>query len=172
MKKLLLLPFFNLIALFSFSQEKENYIKDNYFYTNIKSGIEENIPVKFKLGLDFQNKILENTIYKLWENETFSNPNNAGYIEKWKNQTHLETYLMGIADMAAFYAKLELKNGGSFTPLKDAEGFIYSNDEGSINLTFPFKAQNGYGNMIFSKGYYIESLKDGKKETKHLIGTN
>jgi len=149
--------------------KKENYIKDNVFYTNLNSGVEASIPVKFKISSDFQNKILDNTIYKLWEKETYSNPKNAGYIEKWKNQSHLETYLMGITKMASECAKIDLKNGTSFSPIKDSEGFINSDEEGSIKVTFPFKAQNGYGNMIFAKAYYIESVKNGKTEIDHFV---
>lgn len=163
-----------LLTLFTFVSfaQKDNYIKENLFYTNFTSGVGEKIQVKFKFGSDFQTKVIENEIFKKWEVSTYTDSSNAGYVEKWKNQTHLETYLMGLTGMASFYAKLELKNGGSYSPIKDSEGFIYINDKGSINVSFPFKAQNGLGNMIFAKAYYIESLIDGKEETKHFISND
>jgi hypothetical protein len=161
-----------LITTVAFSQEKENYIKDGVFYTKMKSGVGEQIPVKFKFGSDFEKKILETEVYKIWEKDTYTNPENEKYVERWKKQTHLETYLMSATSMASFYAQLELKNKTSFTPISGSEGFIYVNDKSEVNYSFPFKAQNGAGNMIFAKAFYVESVKDGKKESEHFISTN
>jgi hypothetical protein len=37
------------------------------------------------------------------------------------------------------------------------------------NISFPFKAQNGYGNMIFMKAYYSMKFVNGKTETTHFV---
>ena len=49
----------------------------------------------------------------------------------------------------------ELKNRTSYTPIVGDGGFIYVNDNNEIVITYPFKAQNGYGNFIMSKGFSI-----------------
>jgi hypothetical protein len=156
----------------SYGQQKEDYIKDGIFYTTFKSGIGEVIPVKFKLSGDFLNKIQKSEIYLLWEKETFSNPENVGYIERHKNKTHVETYLMSCTSMASFYTKLGLKNGNSYTPIADGEGFVYVNDKNEVSFSFPFKGQNGYGNMLFATSYYTEKIKDGKRDNSHFISSN
>lgn len=169
MKKVLLVLTLVLGTLVSNGQEtNQNYIKDNVFYTIFKSGAGEEIPVKFSFGDDFLNKITETEVYKLWETETFNNPANSGYIERNKDKTHIELYLMGSTYMASFYSKMGLKNTNSYTPI-NGEGFIYINDKGEVNFSFPFKGQNGYGNFIISKGYYTEFVKDGKKKNRNFI---
>ena len=161
----------SLISLVSFSQEKENYIKDGFFYTKLESGVGEEILVKMSLSSDFLDKITTTEVFKKWKDETFSNPKNAGFIEKWKNQTDIETYLMSAVGMASFYAKWELKNRDSYTPV-NGKGFIYVNDKNEVNISFPIKGQNGYGNMIFATAYYSEKMKDGEVKNSHFVSSN
>jgi hypothetical protein len=171
MKKLLVLSMV-LVSFVSYGQQKEHYIKDDYFYTTFKSGVGEMTPVKFKFGGDFLIKLEKSEAYLLWEKETYSNPENSGYVEKHKDKTHIETYLMSSTSMASFYAKFGLKNGSSYTPIPNSEGFVYVNDKGDVNFSFPFKGQNGYGNMLIATAYYTDKIKNGKRENSHFIGTN
>ena len=172
MKKVSMVLLFALVTIVSFGQVKEDYVKDDFFYTTFKSGVGETTPVKFKLGSDFLEKLPKSEIYLLWEKDTYSNPENSGYVEKNKDKTHIETYLMSCTSMASFYAKLGLKNGSSYTPIANGEGFIYVNDKGEVNFSFPFKGQNGYGNMLIATAYYTEKIKNGKRDTWHAIGNN
>ena len=171
MKKLLVFSMV-LVSFVSYGQVKKNYVKDDFFYTTFESGVGETTPVKFKLGSDFLEKLPKSEIYLLWEKDTYSNPENSGYVEKNKDKTHIETYLMSCTSMASFYAKLGLKNGSSYTPIANGEGFIYVNDKGEVNFSFPFKGQNGYGNMLIATAYYTEKIKNGKIDTWHAIGNN
>lgn len=148
---------------------KENYISDDVFFTKLESGVGEIVPVKFKLSSDLSATISSNKIFQEWDSTTYSNPKNAKFVEKWKNQTHLETYLIGITKMAGEMAKIDLKNGTSFSPIADSQGFINIMDDGSISVTLPFKAQNGNGNMVFAKAYYTEKIKGGKVIIDHFI---
>jgi hypothetical protein len=70
--------------------------------------------------------------------------------------------------MASLYAQMDLKNSQSYLPIEGAEGMIYTMD-GKVNISFPFKAQNGYGNMIFMKAYYSLKFVNGKTETFHFV---
>jgi len=171
MKKLLVLTMV-LVSFVSYGQQKEDYIKDGFFYTTFKSGVGETIPVKFKFGNDFLEKLPKSEVYLLWEKDTYSNPENAEYVERNKNKTHIETYLMGGTGMASFYAKFGLKNGTSYTPISNSEGFVYINDKGEVNFSFPFKGQNGYGNMLIATAYYSEKIKNGKRDRWHAISSN
>ena len=156
-----------LVSFVSYGQTKEDYIKDGFFYTTFESGVGEKIPVKFSLGNDFLTKITQTEVYKIWESGTFTDP-----TKKWGNQTHIETYLTRSTWSSSFYTKLGLKNEDSFSPILNSKGFIYVNDKNEVCFSFPFKAQNGYGNMIFSEAYYIETTKDGKKDVRHFISSN
>ena len=172
MKKVSMVLLFALVTIVSFGQVKEDYVKDGFFYTTFKSGVGEVIPVKFKLGSDFLEKLPTTENYILWEKDMYSNPENSKAVELNKNKTHIETYLSSCTWMASFYAKLGLKNGGSYTPISNGEGFIYVNDKGEVSFSFPFKGQNGYGNMLIATAYYTEKMKNGKRDSWHGIGTN
>ncbi len=171
MKKVLVLAMV-LLSFVSYGQQKEDYIKDGVFYTNFKSGTGEIVPVKFKISSDFLEKLQKSEVYLLWEKETFTNPENSEYVEKHKDKTRVETYLMSCTSMASFYAKFGLKNTSSYTPIPNSEGFVYVNDSGEVSFSFPFKGQNGYGNMLIAKAYYIEKIKNGKRDNTNFISTN
>jgi hypothetical protein len=85
---------------------------------------------------------------------------------------NVETYLTQATHMASFFTKLGLKSSTSYAPISNSEGFIYVTDKGEINISFPFKGQNGYGNMIFATGYYWEFVKKGAFAEKHFIASN
>jgi hypothetical protein len=154
------------ITTLSYSQDYQ--IKDGYFITTIKSGVGENINVKLSISAETIELIQSNDCFKAWDSITFNNPKNADYIEKHKNHAHFETFIFSNLNILSFYAKMELKNYESYLPIEGSEGMIYVSD-GKINISFPFKAQNGYGNMIFMKAYYTMKFVNGKTETSHFI---
>ncbi len=168
MKKLLLVLAV-LGSYVSYAQDKESYLKENMFYTTFESGVGEKVSVKFKLASSPE-KIAQTEVYKLWEAETFNGPNKVAYTEINKVVSSIEIYLMQATQMASFFTKLGLKSSTSYTPISNSEGFIYVNDKGEVNFSFPFKGQNDYGSMIFAKGYYTEKIKKGKLDTWHAIG--
>jgi hypothetical protein len=166
MKKLMLFVFC-VLSYYTISAQNENtnpYLKENVFYVTIESGGGEQISISFTLKSDAIEKIINSKIYKEWENVTFSDPKNAGFIEKYKTMPHIDIFLMGEIRMAAFYAKMKIKNSTSFLPVKGNGGFIYVGEGDKINISFPFQAQNGYGNMIFSKAYYSIIWDETKNE--------
>jgi hypothetical protein len=171
MKQFLMVLMVTLISLSGFSQEKQNYIQDGIFYTTLESGVGEQVPIKLSLSSDFLDRITTTEVFKKWKDETFSNPKNAAYIERWKNQTDVETYLMGSVGMASFYAKWELKNRDSYTPV-NGKGLVYINSKNEVCISFPIKGQNGYGNMIFATAFYIEKIIDDKRDNTHFVSSN
>ncbi len=147
----------------------QNYgLKDGYFTTTIKSGVGQEVVVKFAISNESIELIKNNASYKNWDSITFTNPKNADFVALHKNRTHLETYLYSTIGMASIWAKLDLKNMQSFTPILNSEGFIYCKDD-KINFSFPFQAQNGYGNMIFMKAYYSVKFENGKNVESHFV---
>ena len=166
MKRSNLILAFCLITSLSYSQDYQ--IKDDYFTTTLKSGVGEIINVKFSISAETINLIKSHEAFKDWDSTTFSNPKNAGYIEKNKNHEHYETFLYSNINMTSIYAQMDLKNSQSYLPIEGSEGMIYIIDD-KINISFPFKAQNGYGNMIFMKAYYSMSFLNGKTEISHFI---
>ena len=164
----------------SYAQDKESYLKENIFYTTFESGVGEKVSVRFKLASGPE-KIAQTEVYKLWEKET------PLLLKKTIQQVpgfpyakldsvisnmflNVEMYLTQATQMASFFTKLGLKSSTSYTPISNSEGFIYVNDKGEVSFSFPFKGQNGYGSMIFAKGYYTEKIKNGKLDTWHAIG--
>jgi hypothetical protein len=157
---------FCLLTSLSYSQDYQ--IKDGYFITTLKSGVGEMINVKLSINAETINLIQSNDCFKNWDSTTFNNPKNADYIEKHKSHPHYETFLFSNINMASIYAQMDLKNYQSYLPIEGSEGMIYIID-GKINISFPFKAQNGYGNMIFMKAYYSMKFVNGKTETTHFV---
>jgi len=161
MKKVVLVLTLVFASFVSFSQQKEDSIKNDVFYTSFKSGAGEKIPVNFAFPKDFLEKLQKSEVYLLWKERVLSNPKNV-------DTPTVELYLKICTWTASFYAKLGLKNSTSYTPIANSEGFIYINDKGEVNFSFPYKAQNGYGNMIISKAFYTEKIKDGKIVNTHF----
>lgn len=155
-----------LMTMLSFGQS----LKNNVFYTTFETGVGEKINMEFNVDSVSIKKIQETENYKNWVTETFSNPANAGYIEKWKSLSHIEMYLMGTTSMASFYAKFELKNRNSYTPINGTSS-IRCND-GKITVVFPMKGQNGYGNFIMSKAFYVLEWVDGKEKEFNFVSSN
>lgn len=159
-----------LITMVSFGQEKTNYLKDGIFHTTFESGIGEKIKMDFVIDSVNLVKIQETEIFKNWDSTTFSNPKNAVYIETCKSLSHVEMFLMGKTTMASFYAKFQLKNTNSYTPI-NGNPIIFCSS-GKITIVFPMKAQNGYGNFILSKAFYSLEWVDGKEKSFNFISNN
>ena len=164
----LILTTFIFCVLTSLSYSQDYQIKDGYLITTLKSGVGEMINVKLSINAETINLIQSNDCFKNWDSTTFNNPKNADYIEKHKSHPHYETFLFSNINMTSLYAQMDLKNSQSYLPIEGAEGMIYIID-GKINISFPFKAQNGYGNMIFMKAYYSMKFVNGKTETTHFV---
>jgi len=147
---------------FCHGQDKDHYIKENMFYTVFESGVGEEIPMKFEMPDSTVNKIMDTEIYKNWEEVTFSNPKNEKFIMSQKHMQHVEIFLKSECRMGSFYAKMNLKNSNSYTPIAESKGFIYVNDKNEICISFSYKGQNAYGNFIVSKGYYTLSWVNGE----------
>lgn len=172
MKNTILCFSFIFFTSLTFGQTKDNVIIDNYFYTTLESGVGEKVQLKFKLGSNAIDSIKGSQLFNIWESTTFSNPENKKWIERYKNMEHLNLFLMGECEMASFYAKLGLKNSSSYTLIPNSEGFIYYNDKSQMVISFPFKGQNGYGNLIISKAFYSSFIENGKPKNSHFISSN
>jgi len=169
MKKLNLILVGLMMCVFVQTLFSQDYgLKDGYFTTTIKSGVGQDVILKFVISDENIELVKNHESFKNWDSLTFNNPKNADYIEFHKNRSHLETYLFSKISMASFWIKYDLKNKQSFTPIQNSEGFIYC-DENKINISFPFQAQNGYGNMIVMKGYFSIQFENGKDVETHFV---
>jgi len=151
------------ISLISFGQN----LKNGIFYTTFQTGVGEEVPMKFHIDSADIVKIKKTKLYKDWDSTTFSDPENAEFIKKYKKLTHFEIFLMCETDVASYYARFELKNYNSYTPINGTSN-IKCESEG-ITIVFPMKAQNDYGNFIISKAYYTVSWVDGKQKDSIFI---
>ena len=143
-------------------------IKDNVFSIPLESGIGVEYNVNFLISNETIEAINSNEAFKHWDSVTFSNPKNANFIEVNKNHTHFETFLFSTLNMASFNATYDLKNPSSYTIIENSQGIIYVK-ENKINFSFPFKAQNGYGTMIFMKAYYTLEYVNGENKSTHFV---
>jgi hypothetical protein len=165
MKKLLVL----IITVISVSVFSQNKIENNSFKTEFSTGIGEKILMSFALDSVTMDKITKTPSYIYWDSVTFSNPNNAGYIEKNKNKTHMEMFLSSNTGMGSIEVKYSLKIPNSYTPLQSTNNKIYVAEDQSVVVRYDIKAQNAYGNMIFSTAAYYISFVNGKSATKVYI---
>jgi hypothetical protein len=172
MKNLMFCTYLLFFSTVTYGQIKDNTIVDNFFYTTLKSGVGEEVQLKFKFGANAIDSIKNSELFKIWESSTFSNPKNEKFITLHKGMDHLNIFLMSECEMASFYAKFELKNQSSYTLLPNSEGFIYFNDKSKMVITFPFKSQNGYGNLIFSKAFYTSFIENGEAKNTHFVSSN
>ena len=169
MKKLNLILVGLMMCIFVQPVFSQDYgLKDGYFTTTIKSGVGQDVVVKFTISNENIELIKNHPSFKNWDSITFNNPKNSDFVQLHKSHSHLETYLYSTIGMASIWARLDLKNSQSFTPILNSEGFIYCKED-KINFSFPFQAQNGYGNMIFMKAYYSVKFENGKSVDTHFV---
>jgi hypothetical protein len=150
MKKLLLASFVLLTSI-AFGQLPK--IKDGVFYTTLSSGAGVDVSISFSIGN--VDKIKESEEYK-----TFLKDND--YINTWTKKGVKDTltiFLMNQVNFVGEMTKLKLTNSTSFTPIENSKGYILI-DNDKLSIMFPFKAQNGLGNMVASK-----SLTEGSETT-------
>ena len=163
------------LVLFSFisatSQTKSEfpYFKDDVFYTKIENGIGEQIPAKFSISSETIIKIKSTKIYQNWEKDTYTNPENVGYVKKHKSMKHIEVFLMGETMMSSKYTQMKMKNQTSYSFVKGGSGHIFVGDNDKINISFPCQSQNGYGNIIISTAYYSIIWNEEKNDQEHDI---
>lgn len=169
MKNLIMITLTICFIKVSYGQDTIHYYKDGFFYTNIKSGIGEDVPVKFTLTINDIEKIKSTINYQFWDSTTFSNPANQEYIERWKSKTHIEMFLMSEVNTASILTQMKLKNSTSYEPISQGQGLIYVNDKNQVSISFPFKAQNDIGNMKISKVLFLLKWENGKEVESNFI---
>ena len=157
-----------LLSFVSYSQN-DPYLKDNVFYTTFESGVGIETKVSFSINQETLEKIDSFEVFKEFEKVTLNNPANEKYLKRWSKLSHKEMFLNGKTGSASFMAKLKLKNGTSYTPIENSKGRIFfMSDNQKLVISFPFKAQNGRGEMLISNCYYSISW-DGSKEVVETL---
>lgn len=151
MKKIIIIFILAFVAMISYGQKM--------FITQLENGVGQKVPINFSIS--DTTEILESELFKAWEDQTYNNQGNAGYLEKHKQFSHLELFLISQTKMASFHTQLLYKNMTSYSPVENSEGFIYMKD-GNLKISMTTKGQNGYGNYILSKHYIEVYLEDNK----------
>jgi hypothetical protein len=171
MKKLLVFSMV-LASFVSYGQDIPK-IENGFLTVTLENGVGVEQKVKFSISDDDYNKIKSSDLFKKWKETTWSNPANAGFIEYHKKWDDVITYLEGNITSCKFTLKiLKLKNGNSLEFIEGAKGMIYLSDNGGIRISFPFKAQNGYGNSIVGKTIYSIDMKNGEQKTDCYVYNN
>jgi hypothetical protein len=171
MKKLLVLSMV-LMSFLSYGQEKPTY-DGEYFYTTLENGVGVEQKMRFSLSKNDYEKIKSSDLFKKWKEITWSNPKNAGYIEHHKGWDEVIMYLNGLITSSKFTLKyIKLKNGNSLEFINDSKGTIYLSDNNGIRISYPFKAQNGYGNSIVGKTIHSVDMKEGEEKSETYVYNN
>jgi hypothetical protein len=165
MKKLFLL----LLTVIVTNVFAQNKIENGYFKTEFTTGIGEKVSMSFSLDSVTIDKITKTPSYIYWDSITFADSANAKYIEKHKDKTHMEMFLMSNAGMGSIQIKYALKIPNSYTPLQSTNNSIYVTEDKSIVIRYDIKGQNSYGNMIFNTAAYYISFVNGKSVTQPYI---
>lgn len=131
----------------TFSDVPYSY-NDNIFITTHRNGTRSERKIKFAFRQENYDVIKESIALKEWEEQTFSNPKNAGFIERYKEWDKVILYVDRWISNTAACQMYKLNNSNSFDFVADSEGSIYVNSDGEMIITFFFSAQNGYGNTI------------------------
>jgi hypothetical protein len=144
-------------------------LKDGYFNTVLESGAGVKVNVKFAITQQTIDTLLKHPCFLYWDSVTYSKPADDPFILKHKGHTHLETYLFSNTVMASIWAQVDIKVKDSYLPIEGSEGRIRMDEMGYISIVHPFQAQNGYGNMVYCKGFYQSKWVDGKTQTTHFV---
>ena len=163
MKKIKLIALMCLVTIATLGQVKKHYVKNNVFYTTFETGIGQKVPMRF--NINSIKKITTSEFYKYWLNSTSKD---AKFLKEWKSLSNIEKFLMDQTFLASFYARTDLTNKNSYTPL-NGESTIEIDDFDQITIMFPLKAQNEYGNFIIYKAYYVFGLVDGKEKNIYYL---
>jgi hypothetical protein len=157
-----------LMTIVSFGQITYSYEND-VLTTTQETGTRVEKDMIFSLTQKNYESIKNSELFIKWEERTFSNPANEGYINKHKDWDRVILYINSQIRMSLFYVKMKLKNGNSLDFIDGSKGMIYLNEKGEIKISYNFKAQNGYGNFITSQCIYSITLKDGEEKTDCYI---
>ena len=171
MKKLLMVSMM-FMSYVSYGQDIPK-IENGFLVVTLENGVGIEQKVKFSISDDDYKKIKSSELFKKWKETTWSNPANAGYIENHKKWDEVVTYLEGKITSCKFTLKiLKLKNGSSLEFIEGSKGMVYFSDNGGIRISFPFKAQNGYGNSIVGNTIYSIDMKNGEEVTDCYVYNN
>ena len=157
-----------LMTMVSFGQITYSY-KNEMLVTTQETGAWVEKDMFFSLSSKDYDNIKNSELFIKWEEETFSNPANEGYINKHKDWDKVILYIRGQIMMSLFCAEAKLKNGKSLDFIDGSKGIIFLDEKGEIKISYNFKAQNRFGNFIISQCIYSISLKDGEEETDCYI---
>jgi len=123
------------------SHDDSVVFKDGNIEDSIQNGLDQSVKILFKIGYK--------TLRQIKGDADYTKPHS--YNGTPYTMTLLE-YIHEKIHMAAFKTKLQCKNETSFTILNNVSGLIFYTEHG-LTITFPFQAQNGYGNMIYDTSY-------------------
>ena len=160
MKKIL----FTFIVLFTLAANAQTMLKDGIFKVMLENGIKQEIEMKFKVSEEIINKIKETDVYKLGYMAK-TNEASKEFIEKNKLE-YIEAFLKHETGMASMLISFDVKNRTSYSPIKDAKGFIWVNKEGEVGISFPFQAQNEYGNTVMASASCIIKWDSSNNKNK------
>ena len=158
-----------LLSITSTVYSQDYSLKDEYFYTVFESGVNVKVNVKFIIKQETIDTLMKHPVFLAWEAKTYNNPVDSTFIKRHKAHTHFETFLYTRTGGASLWAKLDIKTMQSYTPIETLEGRIRIDEMGFISVVHDFQAQNGYGNMIYCKGFYLSKWVDGKEQTTHFV---
>jgi len=170
MKKLFLLFTINVFifaSLLAQTKPTEVYIKNGKFHTVFTNGLGVEIPVTFNIDDSTVFKLTQSDMFKQWDIETFSDTvANKEMIQFFNKNPHIEIFLYNQCLASQWMTTLYLKNKESFTPITESNGLIFFTSGNELCITWSYKAQNEYGNMIFSKAYRVIVWNGNKIVTK------
>ena len=173
MKKLILLiSIMSFLTLTTFSQISKTFV--------IKNGIDEKIPIEFKIYQSSIDEIKISNIFKYW-NDTIYNDKDINDLQiqlnKWDAKkiipklNEVDQLLFTHIELASELIVKQLKNKESYIPLRgdimyhkiSKDDVTYDKDMDKdkveeLTYTIYYKAQNGYGNMLMSKSYITMTL--------------
>lgn len=139
--------FYLLILICTVNSAYSQKLAGNIYTTTVKNGAGQKSELRFQIS--------EETLQKFKLSKEYSScKSDTGYIRKQLDPITKDTIaicLMSRVNMATLMVRFELKNEASMQFIPDSEGIIYFTDD-IICISFPFKAQNGYGNMVFMTG--------------------
>ena len=134
-----------------------------------ETGVRVEKDMVFSLSSKDYDNIKNSELFSKWEEETFSNPANKEYINKYKDWDKVILYINVLIERSLFDVERKLENGSSLDFIDGSKGIIYLCKDGGIGISYYFKEQNEYGNFIPRHCIYRIPLKDGEKKTDCYI---
>lgn len=164
---ILFLIFINCFAINIYSQE---YIYENeILYVNHENGVKVENELIFSLSETSYENIKNSNVFIQWQEITFSNPNNEGYINKHKDWDKVILFLNSKIRMSIFHIRMKIKNPNSLEFIDKSKGNIYLNNKNEIIISYNFKCQNLYGNFIINQCIYSVFLKNNEIKSEIIL---